>query len=45
MFSWVKRFFSSTTDKQYVEDYLASSISLEDLERRQNELRRRGYLA
>jgi hypothetical protein len=45
MFSWVKSVFKTKTDKEYVEDFLAKSISLEDLERRQRELRQRGYLA
>jgi hypothetical protein len=45
MFSWIVKAFSKKTDKQYVEEYLSQSISLEDLERRQCELRQRGYLA
>jgi hypothetical protein len=45
MFSWIKKAFSAKTDKEYVEEYLSRSISLEDLERRQRDLRQRGYLA
>ncbi len=45
MISWVKSIFRTKTDRDYVEEYLAKSISLEDLERRQRELRQRGYLA
>lgn len=45
MIAWVKAIFKTKTDRDYVEDYLAKSISLEDLERRQRDLRQRGYLA
>lgn len=45
MFSWIKKVFNTKTDKEYVEDYLSRSISIEDLERRQRDLRQRGYLA
>jgi hypothetical protein len=45
MLSWVKSMFRAKTDREYVEDYLAKSISLEDLERRQRDLRQRGYIA
>jgi hypothetical protein len=45
MLSWIKTVFKTKTDADYVNDYLAKSISLEDLERRQRELRQRGYLA
>ena len=45
MLSWVKSIFKTKTDREYVEDYLAKSISLEDLERRQRDLRQRGYVA
>lgn len=38
-------FFHIKTEQQYVEDYLAQSASLADLERRQRELRQRGYIA
>ena len=38
-------FFHVKTDQEYVEDYLAQSASLADLERRQRELRQRGYIA
>ena len=37
--------FHIKTEQQYVEDYLAQSASLADLERRQRELRQRGYIA
>ena len=41
----LKRFFKSwvKTDREYIEKYLAQSISLYDLERRQKELRLRGF--
>jgi hypothetical protein len=45
MFSWIKTIFRTKSDKDYVEEYLAKSISIEDLERRQRELCQRGYLA
>jgi hypothetical protein len=45
MFAWLKNTFRVKTDKEYVEEYLAASISLEDLERRQRDLCKRGYLA
>jgi hypothetical protein len=45
MISWVKSIFRARTDREYIEDYLAKSISLEDLERRQRDLRQRGYTA
>ena len=45
MFAWLIKTFSTKTDRQYVEEYLSRSISLADLERRQCELRKRGYLA
>jgi len=45
MFSWVKNIFKTKTDSEYVQEYLAKSVSLEDLERRQRELRQRGYIA
>jgi hypothetical protein len=45
MLSWIKNILRAKTDTDYVNDYLAKSISLEDLERRQRELRQRGYLA
>lgn len=38
-------FFHVKTDQEYVDDYLAQSASLADLERRQRELRQRGYIA
>lgn len=37
--SWFK------TDQERVDDYLSQSVSLADLERRQKELRLRGYIA
>lgn len=45
MLSWIKNVLRTKTDADYVNDYLSKSISLEDLERRQRELRKRGYLA
>jgi hypothetical protein len=44
MLSWLKKLLTIKTEKDYVNDYLADSISLQDLERRQHELRKRGYL-
>lgn len=43
----LKRLFANLfkTDAERVEDYLAQSVSLADLERRQKELRLRGYNA
>lgn len=45
MLSWLKSIFKIQSDKEYVEAYLARSTSLEDLERRQRELCKRGYIA
>jgi hypothetical protein len=45
MFTCIRKFLHVKTDKEYIEEYLAKSISLQDLERRQKELRKLGYLA
>ncbi len=41
----LKHLLTPQTDSEYVHQYLSNSISLEDLERRQRELRMRGYIA
>ena len=50
MFNLLARLFSPhtsyyETQKKYIEAYLSESVSLEDLERRQRELKEKGYLA
>lgn len=40
MKNFLKSFFGTHTEKSNIEDYLANSISLEDLERRQREISR-----
>ena len=47
MFDAIKKWFKSLTmtDAQRIEAYLAESVSLADLERRQRELRSRGFNA
>jgi hypothetical protein len=41
----LKQRLTPQTDSEYVYQYLSDSVSLEDLERRQRELRLRGYIA
>jgi hypothetical protein len=45
MLARILKALAGKTDKEYVEEYLSYSVSLADLERRQRELRARGYLA
>jgi hypothetical protein len=45
MFSWIKNILKIKSEKEYVEQYLSQSVSLADLERRQRELREKGYTA
>lgn len=47
MLTSIKKWFKSVTmtDRERVEAYLAQSVSLADLERRQRELQARGYMA
>jgi len=43
MFKWLQQAFKRKTNKQFIEEYLAESTSLQDLERRERELERLGY--
>lgn len=42
MFNWFKNTFKTKTRQQIIEEYLAESTSLQDLERRERDLERRG---
>lgn len=42
MISAIKNFFTPVSQRQWVENYLAKSESLYDLERRQKELSKKG---
>lgn len=43
MIAWIRRQFRVKTNAQLVEEYLADSASIYDLERRMRELDRMGY--
>ena len=47
MFNAIKKWFKSITmtERERIDAYLADSVSLADLERRQRELQSRGYNA
>jgi hypothetical protein len=47
MFDAIKKWFKSVTmtERERIDAYLADSVSLADLERRQRELQSRGYNA
>ena len=42
MFKWFKTAFTRKSNREIIEEYLAQSTSLQDLERRERELERRG---
>ena len=44
LWSFIKQFFKVQTQQQLRDQYLAESLDLVDLERRQRELERRGIL-
>lgn len=44
MIKRIRKWFFKT-DREYIEEYLAQSVSLVDLENRQKDLCRKGYLA